>query len=266
MWSYHIFHKWCYNKMVRLFKQDGGTAMPTEKFTNIYKVLKDRILSGEYPNGAYIPSEHMLIEEFSCSRNTVRRAISQLADEVFVQSMRGKGVIVIWVRPVQSEFAFSDVETLREAAARNNLSYETKVRVFLETEVDSRIARRTGFPVGEKVVYLQRIRIIDNIPMIIDNNWFLADSVQGLTKEIAENSVYDYIENVLGVRILTTLRRLTVEKRTEADEKILKMNDYDCVAVVSSKTYDMNGLMFEYTESRHRPDKFIFYSQARRKG
>ena len=102
--------------------------------------------------------------------------------------------------------------------------------------------------------------------MIIDNNWFLADSVQGLTKEIAENSVYDYIENVLGVRILTTLRRLTVEKRTEADEKILKMNDYDCVAVVSSKTYDMNGLMFEYTESRHRPDKFIFYSQARRKG
>ena len=44
--------------------------MPTEKFTNIYKVLKDRILSGEYPNGAYIPSEHMLIEEFSCSRNT----------------------------------------------------------------------------------------------------------------------------------------------------------------------------------------------------
>ena len=179
--------------------------------------------------------------------------------------MRGKGVIVIWVRPVQSEFAFSDVETLREAAARNNLSYETKVRVFLETEVDSRIARRTGFPVGEKVVYLQRIRIIDNIPMIIDNNWFLAASVQGLTKEIAENSVYDYIENVLGVRILTTLRRLTVEKRTEADEKILKMNDYDCVAVVSSKTYDMNGLMFEYTESRHRPDKFIFYSQARRK-
>ena len=239
--------------------------MPTEKFTNIYKVLKDRILSEVYPNGAYIPSEHMLIEEFSCSRNTVRRAISQLADEGFVQSMRGKGVIVIWVRPVQSEFAFSDVETLREAAARNNLSYETKVRVFLETEVDSRIARRTGFPVGEKVVYLQRIRIIDNIPMIIDNNWFLAASVQGLTKEIAENSVYDYIENVLGVRILTTLRRLTVEKRTEADEKILKMNDYDCVAVVSSKTYDMNGLMFEYTESRHRPDKFIFYSQARRK-
>ena len=87
--------------------------MPTEKFTNIYKVLKDRILSGEYPNRAYSPSGHMLIEEFSCSRNTVRRAISQLADEGFVQSMRGKGVIVIWVRRVQSEFAFSDVETLR---------------------------------------------------------------------------------------------------------------------------------------------------------
>ena len=50
--------------------------MPREKFTQIYAALKSRIESGVYPVGQLLPSENTLIGEFSCSRNTVRRAIS----------------------------------------------------------------------------------------------------------------------------------------------------------------------------------------------
>ena len=60
---------------------------------------------------------------------------------------------------------------------------------------------------------------------------------------------------------------MTVEKMTQIDEKYLKMNaaDYNCVAVVSGQTYNSNGVMFEYTQSRHRPDHFRFYDNAVRK-
>ncbi|MEE1110504.1 MAG: GntR family transcriptional regulator, partial [Lachnospiraceae bacterium] len=37
------------------------------------------------------------------------------------------------------------------------------------------------------------------------------------------------------------------------------------VAVVTSETYNAAGEMFEYTQSRHRPDMFAFCSVARRK-
>jgi len=55
---------------------------------------------------------------------------------------------------------------------------------------------------------------------------------------------------------------------TEIDEKYLKMNalDYNCVAVVSSQTFNSSGVLFEYTQSRHRPDYFRFYDNAVRKG
>lgn len=33
----------------------------------------------------------------------------------------------------------------------------------------------------------------------------------------------------------------------------LNVKDYNCVAVVTSSTYNSNGIMFEYTQSRHRP-------------
>ena len=52
--------------------------MPQNKYTQIYYVLKKRIESGEYPVGYLLPSENTLIEEFECSRNTVRRAIAGL--------------------------------------------------------------------------------------------------------------------------------------------------------------------------------------------
>ena len=57
---------------------------------------------------------------------------------------------------------------------------------------------------------------------------------------------------------------MTVEKVTENDEKYLDLNirDYNCVAVVSSQTYNSDGVMFEYTQSRHRPDHFRFYDTA----
>jgi GntR family trehalose operon transcriptional repressor len=37
------------------------------------------------------------------------------------------------------------------------------------------------------------------------------------------------------------------------------------MAVVTSETYNAAGEMFEYTQSRHRPDMFAFYSVARRR-
>ena len=60
---------------------------------------------------------------------------------------------------------------------------------------------------------------------------------------------------------------MTVEKVTEIDEKYLDLNirDYNCVAVVSSQTYNSDGVMFEYTQSRHQPDYFCFQDIATRK-
>ena len=68
--------------------------------------------------------------------------------------------------------------------------------------------------------------------------------------------------------IVNGKRIMTVEKMNQIDETYLKMNadDYNCMAVVSSQTYNSNGVMFEYTQSRHRPDYFRFYDNAVRKG
>lgn len=94
---------------------------------------------------------------------------------------------------------------------------------------------------------------------------FLKSLVPNLTKEIAENSIYEYIENDLGMSIVTSKRKMTVERATQIDEKYLQLNDYNCLAVVTGQTFNADGIMFEYTQSRHRPDYFCFQDTATRK-
>ena len=238
--------------------------MASAKYGRIYAELRDRIEQGEYGYQELLPSENTLVGEFDCSRNTVRRAIQNLADDGYVQSIHGKGVRIIYQPYEQSEFMLSGIESLKEAVARNKKEYTTKVVCFAELQVDEKIHARTTFPIGEEIYYIQRVRYIDGKALIIDHNYFLKLVVRELTPEIEERSVYEYMEQVLGEPIVTTKRKMTVDRQTEIDGKYLDLKDYNCLAVVSSMTYNAEGVMFEYTQSRHRPDCFVFYDTAHR--
>ena len=238
--------------------------MAKTKYDQIYAELRARIEQQEYGFQELLPSENTLVKEYGCSRNTVRRAIGRLADEGYVQSLHGKGVRIIYQPGQLSEFMLSGIESLKEAVARNQKEYRTKVVCFAELTVDQRISARTTFPVGAEIYYIQRVRYIDGEALILDHNYFLKEVARDLTPEIAEQSIYAYLEQELGDNIVTTKRKVTVERASQIDEMYLELGDYNCLAVVSSMTYNADGVMFEFTQSRHRPDKFAFYDLAHR--
>ncbi len=239
--------------------------MPASKFEYIYESLKSKIVSEEYPRDTMLPSEHQLTAEYECSRNTIRRAISMLAQEGYVQSIHGKGVQVIYTPVQQTAFIIGGIETFAESARRQNLSAVTEVVHFAEITADRRIAKKTGFPEGEELYYIQRVRKLDGKPVILDINMLLKSEAPGLTEEIASRSIYAYLENTLNMTIVTSNRQINSQKATPADTRYLDLKDYDFVSVVTGQTYNSKGIMFEWTQSRHRPDYFVFFDTAIRK-
>ena len=239
--------------------------MPKAKYEGIYRSIKKRIEAQDYPYQSLLPSENTLIEEYACSRNTVRRAIAELTTDGYVQAMQGRGVRVIYQPVGKTTFTIGGIETFQETAHRNRLRAVTKVTRFDTIQADERLAAQSGFSVGAELWAVQRVRYLDGKALILDINYFLKEFVPGLTAEIAAHSIYDYIENVLGMQIITSKRRITVEHATAQDEALLDMDDYDCVAVVTNQTFNSEGLLFEYTQSRHQPDYFSFQDIATRK-
>ena len=239
--------------------------MPKAKYEGIYRSIKKRIEAQDYPYQSLLPSENTLIEEYDCSRNTVRRAIAELTTDGYVQAMQGRGVRVIYQPVGKTTFTIGGIETFQETAHRNRLRAVTKVVQFETIVADERFAAQSGFSVGDELWTIQRVRYLDGKALILDINYFLKEFMPGLTAEIAAHSIYDYIENVLGMQIITSKRRITVEHATAQDEALLDMDDYDCVAVVTNQTFNSEGLLFEYTQSRHKPDYFSFQDIAKRK-
>lgn len=241
--------------------------MPKSKYDSIYHDLKKKIEADTFSYQELLPPENTLIQLYDCSRNTVRRAVGKLVTDGYVQTIQGKGIRNIY-RPVdQTAFTIGEIETFRESAARNGQLPRTEVVLFTEITANAALAKRSGFAEGSELYYLQRLHYLDEKPLILNHNYFLKSAVPGLTPEIAENSIYHYLENELHMTIVNSKRIMTVEKVTEIDEKYMDLNvdDYNCMAVVTSYTYNSEGTMFEYTQSRHRPDYFRFQDNAVRK-
>ena len=239
--------------------------MPKAKYEGIYHSIKKRIEAQDYPYQSLLPSENTLIEEYACSRNTVRRALAELVADGYVQTMQGRGVRVIYQPVGKTTFTIGGIETFQETARRNRLHAVTKVTKFETVIADECFAAKSGFSVGDELWSIERVRYLDGKALILDVNYFLKEFVPGLTPEIAANSIYDYIENTLGMQIITSKRRITVEHATARDEKLLDMGTYGCVVVVVNQTFNDAGLLFEYTQSRHHPDYFSFQDIAKRK-
>jgi GntR family transcriptional regulator len=86
------------------------------EYQRLMRQIRDRIISGEYPLGSYIPSTTELVERSGMSRPVVRRAIDQLKAEGILEGHQGKGVAVE-AMPVDADRRRADTEALSEQFA-----------------------------------------------------------------------------------------------------------------------------------------------------
>lgn len=231
-------------------------------YYDIFEDLRSRIEEGEFPYRSFIPSEAILVEEYECSHNTLRKALSVLRLHGYVQPIHGKGVLVIWQPDVQAHFVLGDIESFREAAIRNQIKAYTTVRSFAQIVTDAPVAALTGFSIGDHLYRVERVRHMNGLALIYDTNYFLVSAVPGLTPKVVEDSVYKYVEETLGMRISTSKRTVKVDHATHDDREVLDLLDYTMVALVKSQTFTSDGVHFETTFSRHRPDFFTFHATA----
>ena len=231
----------------------------------IYRDLRANILDGTYPFRSMLPSEAVLVRRFDCSHNTLRRALAALADESLVQPIQGKGVRVIYRPRRRALFEVGGVETFDESMRRMGIQTQTVVHTFEHVVADEGLAALTGFEEGDELVHIERVREIGGEAAIRDVNYFLASVAHGLTREVAEHSIYRYLEDDLGVKIAQAQRQITVERASARDLELLDVEPGAYLAVMTSQTFTAGGELFEYTQSRHRPDQFVFHDTARRR-
>lgn len=232
------------------------------KCQRIYADLAADIENGRLDKGSRVASESELMKQYAASRGTVRRAVEMLQERGYVQKIHGKGVFV--TKPAHIEFRFSGIVSFREVYEHLFRKVSTHVETFQTMRADAALAQVLHVTKGTPVLHIKRVRNIDGENVILDINYFVLKLVPGLTREIAGESIYSYLENILKLQISYAERIIEAQPSSEDDRALLDLNGMDHVIVVKNTTHLYDGSVFEYTESRHRLDKFYFSDIARR--
>lgn len=229
-------------------------------YDTIYFELKDEICQGVYHYKDLLPSEGNLTARFGCAHNTVRKAIAMLASEGYVQSIHGKGVRVIYDATPALNRRIQEVHSPAFESFRKEETdtFATRVLIMENLVSSEEFSAQTGFAHKARLVHLERVRMNNGKAVTRESSYFRADIVADMTKADAEDSVYRYIEQVRGDRIVTSKQVFTIERASELDQRLLGLSPTDHVAVILVAAFDRNGLVCEFTEVRHEPDTFLF--------
>lgn len=168
------------------------------KYQKIYQDLLEKIKQGEIKAHTLLPSENELMKIYDASRDTVRKALNLLLNDGYIQKNKGKGSVVLDINRIA--FPVSGVTSFKELKKTLHGEVKTKVTLFSEEKPDEEIQKALYVKDG-LVYHVKRIRQIEGEKIILDEDYLNKSIVEGLSYQDAENSLYEYIEKKLGLKI-----------------------------------------------------------------
>lgn len=231
------------------------------KYEIVANELRRMIVDGSYPINSQLPIEKDIMEQFSVSRITVKRAFDILVEEGLVIRRRGKGS---FVKNIDEKTALLFARSKQFLGFSNN--YRTGIETFVnkfEVKLPSEdVQKKLKIDPDDWVYYFVRIRYHDDEPIVIEYTYMSMERIPGITMQILESSIYDYVETKLDLVIQSAHRIITARRSNAEERELLKIQDGVPVVNVEEVTFLDNGLPFSYTQNVHSGDKYQYVSIA----
>lgn len=233
------------------------------KYKKVYQDIKKKIEDQVWSTGQALPTENELMEIYSYSKDTIRKALSLLEMDGYIQKKQGKSSIVI-EHGLMKEQYLSEIKTAGELNKRSKHKIQTELTSLYIVQGQDDLM--STFEVDDKVDFyrVSRVRLIDGERLEYEISYFDRRVVPYLSKEIAESSIYRYLEEELKLTISHSRREISFRFANEEEKQLMDLADYEMVVVVTSVTYLSNGQAFQYGTISYRPDKVSFVSMAKR--
>ncbi|WP_353474085.1 histidine utilization repressor [Salipiger sp. H15] len=127
--------------------------------------LEGKILSGAWPPGHRIPTEQELRTEYGCSRMTVNKVMTQLANAGLVLRRRKTGSIVM---PQQSQNAVLEIKDIKDEVTAQGGAYRHEVVTRTLRRASAVETLELGIEPGTRVLELTCLHYADEAPFCLE--------------------------------------------------------------------------------------------------
>jgi len=225
----------------------ADTGLGQSRYGALAEALRRRILSGEWSPAHALPAEARLASEHGVALGTLRQALAVLAQEGLIERRHGRGTFVrssLGGAPMLRFFRFG--EAPGQVPASQILS-----RTLLPAPAE--VARRLGLGRGDELLQVQRLRLLQGQPCLLEDIWLplpLFDALREDDTAQWDDLLYPMLARRCGVHITRAVDEIGFAPLSAAQAAALQLGAGHPGAVVTRQAYDLAGRCVELRTSR----------------
>lgn len=248
--------------IIEKFELNKNSSIPL--YFQLQNYIIDNIKSDKIKEGDMLPAEIDISNILKISRPTVRQALTNLANEGYVNRIKGKGTFV--TKPIITQEYTSIIESYNIEMSKKGFIPRTKVLEIVVITADDSICKKLQIKKNEKVIKLKRLRYATQknenryTPVLVTTVYMPYSLLPDLISYDFEVFSFYEVLDKYNLSIKNVVRELEA-KRVEEDDtaKLLDIETGSAVHFITSIGYLSNGTPIEYSESTYpgERNKFI---------
>ncbi|HTJ69696.1 MAG TPA: GntR family transcriptional regulator [Actinospica sp.] len=225
------------------------------RYQDVALRLRRAISDGTYPPGSRLPSEHELAQQYGVSRQTIRHALGVLGEDGVVASHQGARRTVLAQPRLQN---FGELRSFSRWA--RSIGSEPGGRVdLMERRAATEIqARELGLAPGDPVVYVVRVRLLDDTPVMIERTAYVERAGMLLSfVDLERESISERLEEH-GIVFAHAEHTIDAVNATPDDARLLNIAPGIALLRERRRATDPRGQALEWSEDRYVGDAVAF--------
>ncbi|WP_394769848.1 GntR family transcriptional regulator [Lacisediminihabitans sp.] len=226
---------------------------PMPLYFQIAQRIEKAIMGGDLPAGSRLENEVALGERLGLSRPTIRRAIQELVDKGLLVRRRGIGTQVVHGQVTRRV----ELTSLYEDLAGSGQKPSTRLLTLDEVPADANVAERLAVAEGDPTLHVRRVRLADDVPVAVLENWLPADFLDVSSDELTTHGLYQVLR-ARGVTMRVAKQRIGARKATAEEASLLEIDRSSALLTMDRTAYDNSGRAVEFGHHCYRPDLYSF--------
>ncbi len=222
--------------------------------------LAQEIADGVYDETGKIPAEPELCERFGVSRITVRRAVSDLEAMGTVRRRQGTGT---FVTKRDNAISVMTIGGFADTYASRTDHMTRQVKRAEVTTADAQTAAALHVEPGAPVFALERVFLLDGVPISIDRSTYSLDRFPDLDKRVdAETSTYRVLREEYGVEFAEVRRDVRIGFTTPESAEWLQRPANEPLLVTDKVALDRAGQVIHTSRIEYPPSRVALRTVA----
>jgi GntR family transcriptional regulator len=224
-------------------------------WSQVLSDLRARLLSGEFMDA--FPSDVELTRQYRVSRQTAREAVRRLQEEGVIERARGRGTVVRQ-RPIEQQLG--TLYSLFRSVEAQGFVQDSVIR-FLEFRRNPEAAAKLDCAPDETLVYLERVRLVDRKPAVLDCSWLPGRLAAPLLEaDFRHTALYRELDVRCGLRPDAGWERMVPVLPTIEQRELLGLNGRTPAYGIERLAYQ-GRLAVEWRHGIIRADRFCFVAR-----